>query len=120
MLVSNISLLYSLMSVLILDPRMLVVLSADGTLMTRRGCEFVRFKGTEAINSWVKGEPASPLTEEEFEWTNVYCDGCRMGFIVGRRYHCSTCGNYDLCSACEQKGHEHPLESVPQSECTLE
>ena len=34
--------------------------------------------------------------------------------LIGQRYCCPTCGNYDLCSACEKKGHEHPLELAPQ------
>ncbi|CAF3975171.1 unnamed protein product, partial [Rotaria sp. Silwood1] len=37
-----------------------------------------------------------------------------MAPLIGQRYRCLTCGNYDLCSACEKKGHEHPLELVPQ------
>ena len=53
-------------------------------------------------------------TPDEFQWSYVTCDGCKMDPLVGQRYRCSTCGNYDLCSACEKKGHEHPLELVPQ------
>jgi hypothetical protein len=37
-----------------------------------------------------------------------------MAPLIGQRYHCSTCGNYDLCSACEKKGQEHPRDLVPQ------
>ncbi|XP_075398218.1 sequestosome-1 isoform X2 [Tenrec ecaudatus] len=34
---------------------------------------------------------------------NVICDGCN-GPVVGTRYMCSVCPNYDLCAACEGKG----------------
>lgn len=57
----------------------------------------------------------APPAADEFEWDDVSCDGCSMNPIIGQRYRCPTCDNYDLCSTCNKKGHEHPLELVPQS-----
>ncbi|XP_050168044.1 sequestosome-1 isoform X3 [Myiozetetes cayanensis] len=34
---------------------------------------------------------------------NVICDGCE-GPVVGTRFKCSICPDYDLCSTCEGKG----------------
>ncbi|XP_040459707.1 sequestosome-1 isoform X2 [Falco naumanni] len=34
---------------------------------------------------------------------NVICDGCD-GPVVGARFKCTVCPNYDLCSTCEGKG----------------
>ncbi|KAM9849446.1 sequestosome-1 [Aulostomus maculatus] len=41
---------------------------------------------------------------------NVTCDGCE-GPVVGTRFKCSICPNYDLCSACQARGThtEHAL-----------
>jgi len=39
---------------------------------------------------------------------NVCCDGCEMFPLVGDRYKCATCRDFDLCSACEAKPGSHP------------
>ncbi|XP_078477988.1 LOW QUALITY PROTEIN: sequestosome-1-like [Lampetra planeri] len=41
---------------------------------------------------------------------NVTCDGCDSA-VVGTRFKCSVCPNYDLCSACQARGMhtEHAL-----------
>jgi len=41
----------------------------------------------------------------------VRCDGCSEG-IVGIRYKCSTCPDYDLCQECEKKGNIHDPSHV--------
>ncbi|NXM25283.1 SQSTM protein, partial [Oxyruncus cristatus] len=43
-------------------------------------------------------EPACNLVHP-----NVICDGCE-GPVVGTRFKCSVCPDYDLCSTCEGKG----------------
>uniref|UniRef100_A0A1A8DWZ2 Protein ref(2)P n=1 Tax=Nothobranchius kadleci TaxID=1051664 RepID=A0A1A8DWZ2_NOTKA len=44
---------------------------------------------------------------------NVTCDGCE-GPVVGTRFKCSVCPDYDLCSTCQARGThtEHPLLPV--------
>ncbi|XP_078267788.1 sequestosome-1 isoform X3 [Rhinoraja longicauda] len=58
---------------------------------------------------------------------NIVCDACN-GPVVGARYKCSLCPDYDLCSGCKGKGfhkeHEmillqspqffHPFERIPR------
>ncbi|CAF3919757.1 unnamed protein product, partial [Rotaria sp. Silwood1] len=51
----------------------------------------------------------------DFVWSSITCDGCRMKPLIGERYRCETCGNYDLCAKCQEKGHEHELKLVPKS-----
>jgi hypothetical protein len=47
---------------------------------------------------------------------SVRCDGCNMKPIVGDRYKCSVCDDFDFCSNCEEfnsnledAGHTHPF-----------
>ncbi|XP_070581326.1 transient receptor potential cation channel subfamily M member 3-like [Ptychodera flava] len=58
-------------------------------------------------NKFSKYVPKSGNQEREFNW---FCDGCRQA-IVGPGAHCSLCGDYDLCSACDKdskwkEGHD--------------
>ena len=94
------------------------IVSSDGTILSRRGRDNIASKGIEALQTWAQGQPLTRPLADEFEWRYVSCDGCGMAPLIGQRYSCSTCGNYDLCSACEKKGHEHPLtlESQPNDD----
>lgn len=49
---------------------------------------------------------------------NVTCDGCECHPIVGTRYKCTQCINYDLCESCESKGvhAEHLLLQIKTPE----
>lgn len=44
-------------------------------------------------------EPSS----ESLSWVGVKCDGCGKDPLVGVRYKCTVCPNYDLCADCENK-----------------
>jgi len=55
---------------------------------------------------------SSVYSKNESVHTNVTCDGCGVYPIVGDRYKCTVCYNFDLCDSCEaNKGesHGHPM-----------
>ncbi|XP_038626765.1 sequestosome-1 [Tachyglossus aculeatus] len=47
--------------------------------------------------------PCSQEPPQNMVHPNVTCDGCQ-GPVVGTRFKCSICPDYDLCSTCEAKG----------------
>ena len=60
------------------------------------------------------------------EHPNVACDLCGVAPLVGVRYKCAVCKDFDLCARCEaSKGHEHPLlkirrpQQAPHFLCTV-
>ncbi|XP_040903988.1 sequestosome-1 isoform X2 [Toxotes jaculatrix] len=67
------------------------------------------------------GPPPHPATPPALH-PNVTCDSCD-GPVVGTRFKCSVCPNYDLCSACQARGTHtehallpiwHPLQWFPR------
>ena len=43
----------------------------------------------------------------------VICDGCKVAPIVGVRYKCSVCEDFDYCGKCEQSiEHPHPFLKI--------
>ena len=46
---------------------------------------------------------------------NIRCEGCGLDPLVGRRYMCTICDDYNLCENCEQElavRHNHPFIKV--------
>jgi hypothetical protein len=43
----------------------------------------------------------------------VNCDGCNSKGIVGIRYKCSVCADFDFCESCEATiAHPHPFLKI--------
>ena len=45
----------------------------------------------------------------------VRCDGCNMNPIVGKRYKCGVCPNFDYCEKCfekEKEKHKHEFKTI--------
>jgi len=47
-----------------------------------------------------------PTKQSEVVHWNVFCDGCEASPLIGIRYKCTTCPNYDLCEKCNIKKEE--------------
>ena len=82
------------------------------------------FKGFPTLNLF--GENAKDKNEEKDKkeekpliHPNYICDGCEMSPIVGKRYKCKECKDFDFCEKCYEKnkkihGHEFELIEKPQ------
>jgi len=57
-------------------------------------------------HSWVSN-PASGDNQTVIH-PRVQCDGCGQCPLVGNRYKCTTCPDYDLCESCEAKKVHFP------------
>ena len=65
-----------------------------------------------------KKEKESPKKEEkekkEIHWF-IICDGCGMYPIIGKRYNCDICPNFDFCENCyekEKENHKHSFKKM--------
>lgn len=48
--------------------------------------------------------------------TNVICDGCGANPIIGVRYKCSVCKDFDYCEQCEEKlDHPHAFLKIKRA-----
>merc|ERR1712228_47224 len=66
-------------------------------------------KGLFAFKDIVIDIEYPPMTDSgEVIHFGVECDLCGMYPIIGDRYKCSICPDWDCCTACEPK-HDHPL-----------
>ncbi|KAH8248985.1 hypothetical protein KR032_004926 [Drosophila birchii] len=57
-----------------------------------------------------KQETSAPSADDPSNFIihdSVECDGCGLAPIVGFRYKCVQCSNFDLCQRCEA-AHKHP------------
>lgn len=75
-------------------------------------------KGLCAFKNLVVDIEYPPMTDAgEVIHFGVECDLCGMYPIIGDRYKCSICPDWDCCTACEPK-HDHPLIKYKKSSKT--
>lgn len=71
------------------------------------GCPFARFCSQQQQQQANSGESQSPSQAGMHH--GVTCDGCELHPIVGNRYKCVVCPDFDLCESCERKSL-HPAD----------
>lgn len=68
------------------------------------------------IDSAARGSSLLESDNPADQHTGVVCDGCGMAPIVGVRYKCSVCPNFDFCRGCEEsKDHEHAFLKIKRA-----
>ena len=72
----------------------------------------------DVLRECVGPPPPTSRPVEQLPSHDVLCDVCRCRPIIGTRYKCSVCDDYDLCSKClssnpNQKGHKDTHSLTP-------
>lgn len=53
------------------------------------------------------------IPETQVVHQEVRCDGCQAFPIIGIRYKCAVCPDFDLCEKCENScNHDHPFLKI--------
>lgn len=64
------------------------------------------FKGKGKGKSPLQADDASAARSASVQHIGVVCDGCGASPIVGTRFKCTSCPDYDLCQGCHEKRTE--------------
>jgi len=65
----------------------------------------------------IKEKPVTTADGKEIHY-RITCDGCSQSPLLGIRFKCQTCDNFDLCEKCEATNKhpaDHPLLKIRQS-----
>jgi hypothetical protein len=87
--------------------------AADTKEYVHKECESKHKENTSATKTW--DEPQQKKVDSATVHTNIICDGCHISPIVGARFKCSVCPNFDLCEKCESLNiHDssHPMQKI--------
>ncbi len=77
-----------------------------------------KFKGFPTLNISLNTEEDKKEKKVKEVHFCVTCDGCGMRPIIGNRYKCKGCGNFDFCETCYEKNkvtHGHEFELIEKS-----
>jgi len=64
----------------------------------------------------IKLKAGAPNQEENKKvHVGIHCNGCGVNPIVGNRFKCAICDNFDYCEKCEslnKDSHKHPFIKI--------
>lgn len=70
----------------------------------------------DAAESEVQSSIDHDDEHDDFQ-NDIACDGCGWQPIIGIRYKCSVCQEFNLCRECkERKGHPHAFLKIKQGQ----
>lgn len=104
------------------QPILIILKTLTGEVLSKNGVEAIDSMKFNAIETWCNGNrvlrPSTNAEEKQFIWKSVRCDGCQRAPLVGLRYKCKACPDYDLCETCknatDHEHHEFILISKPE------
>ena len=76
---------------------------------------WVTQKSTDIQRRRKRFRQAKPGVGANVTHWEITCDGCDMYPIVGFRYKCAVCDDYDLCGSCKNAG-KHPEHNMRREE----
>lgn len=81
----------------------------------------LRLKSIENYHNQKQKEKENEKNKLSIVHEGVTCDGCLLSPIIGDRYKCTVCENFDYCNICEDKYsemHKHPFLKIKNLEQT--
>ena len=93
------------------------MMDANRNPKMKRILELVRKEVSAAIERSEILRASKELERTQGVHVNVWCNGCSQKPIIGCRYKCSVCENFDFCSVCEEtRKHDHPFIKIRRPE----
>ena len=77
------------------------------------------FKGFPTLTLSLSNEEDKKEKNEKLVHPNIICDGCEKRPLVGKRYKCKVCKDFDFCEECYEKNkaiHKHEFTLINKAE----
>jgi len=90
-------------------------------VLVNEDCPVYDYSNSKKIIKKEEKTPEEPKVEKPSH-KGITCDGCGISPIVGCRYKCAICQNFDYCEFCEEKfysEHKHPFIKIYNPEMKI-